>query len=421
MAKVEDMLTKPGAYRTDVEQPTLLPDPEPQDLWCPIISADDHLLEPPALFDRVPAKVRDGAPHMVTGEDGRPHWEIEGESIMITGVNAVSGRPVSEWRLLSISYEEMRRGVWDPDERVRDMELNGVWASLNFPSAVWGFAGSRFSKMRDTDVGYACVQAYNDWMLEAWCGSHPDRLISCSIPWLADPQKAAAEVRRNAADGCRSVSFSENPEALGFAPLYGEAWDPFFAACCETGTVINLHVGSSGQVSRPSVDSPPPVVVALFPLNGILAVVDWIFAKIPVRFPDIKIALSEAGVSWVPMVIERLKRTWCQREWYPHFWSLEDGDPVALLHRNFFFTSIEDPSAFRLLDLIGEDHVMLESDYPHQDSSWPETQSLIRDELQHLPAATVRKLGFENAAALYRHPLPPADLIARAGFQHASV
>jgi predicted TIM-barrel fold metal-dependent hydrolase len=142
-----------------------------------------------------------------------------------------------------------------------------------------------------------------------------------------------------------------------------------------------------------------------------MAMIDWIFAKIPVRFPDIKIVLSEAGVSWVPSAIERLKRAYRQVD-SSDVWTRQDPDPVDLVRRNFWFTSIEDPSAFRLLDLIGEDRVMLESDYPHYDSSWPDTQRMARDQLSHLSPQTVRKVCFENAAHVYRHRLPPEHLVA---------
>jgi predicted TIM-barrel fold metal-dependent hydrolase len=174
---------------------------------------------------------------------------------------------------------------------------------------------------------------------------------------------------------------------------------------------MNLHVGSSGAVHHSSKASPYEVSVALFPLNGIETIVDWIYARIPARFPNLKIALSEAGVSWVPMAIERLRRVYRQRE-ASVVWLETDGDPVDILHRNFWFTSIENPSAFRLLDLIGEDRVMAEIDYPHGDTTWPDSQALIRSEMEHLAPEVVRKICYENAAELHQHPEPPPDMVA---------
>jgi len=283
---------------------------------------------------------------------------------------------------------------------------------LCFPSVVWGFAGWRFARLRDPEVGLAALRAYNDWMIEEWCATDLDRYIPCQLTWLADAEIAAAEIRRNAERGFRSVSFSENPEGLGFPGIHDGYWDPFFAACEETGTVINLHVGSSGRTTNPSSQSPTDAVAALFPISGIETVVDWIFAKIPIRFPGLRIALSEAGVSWVPMVIERLRRAYRMVEASDN-WSSTDPDPVDLLHQTFYFTSLEDPSAFRLLDIIGVDRVMVETDFPHMDSTWPESQGMVRSQLEGLGRDAIEKICFRNAAALYQHPLPPDEMVAR--------
>jgi predicted TIM-barrel fold metal-dependent hydrolase len=267
-----------------------------------------------------------------------------------------------------------------------------------------------FAGMADRAAGLAAVRAYNDWVVEEWCAAAPERFIPCQVPWLADPADAAVEIRRNAAQGFKAVSFSENPSALGYPSIYTGHWDEYFAACEETDTVLCLHVGSSGAVTCTTVDAPLAVPVALFPLNGIQALVDWVFSKVLLRFPGLKITLSEAGASWVPMAIERIRRAHRQRE-SADYWTAADPDPEEIVHRNFWFASIEDPSAFRLLDVIGEDKVMVESDYPHCDTSWPETQDLVRGQLAHLPLETVRKVCYENAAALYRHPLPSDEFV----------
>jgi predicted TIM-barrel fold metal-dependent hydrolase len=390
-----------------------IPDPEPEVLFCPMISVDDHLLEPPTLFEgRLTAKLQPRAPRVVEDERGVPWWEIDGTPFPLTMVNGAATRPMSQWDNGASKWDDFGPGVMDPKRRLRDMDVSGIWASLCFPSSPWGFAGTRFSLMQDSEVGLACLQAYNDWMLEEWCGAAPDRYIPCQLSWFQDPHVAAAEVRRNAARGYRAVSFSENPAPLGFSSLYGETWDPFFAACAETGTVVNLHVGSSGVISQPSPESPQEVNVCLFPVAGLAAMFDWIYARIPVRFPELKIVLSEAGVSWVPMAIERLRRAYRQCSAPIASWSPNDIDPVELVHRNFYFTSIEDPAGFRLLDLIGDDHVMVETDYPHYDSTWPFSQAMIESELAELPAESIRKVCYGNAASLYRHPEPPAAMLA---------
>ena len=396
------------------------PEPVPRPIFCPVISVDDHALEPPNLFvDRLPRRFLDHAPRFVEPEDNWPHWLIDGERVNMSGGNATSGLMPKDWFRFALRYSELRDAVWKPDVRIRDMDLNGVWASLNFPSMVFNFTATRLWKMSDPELGLACIRAYNDWILEEWCAAAPDRFIPCQVPWHPDPVKAAAEIRQNASRGFRAVTFSENPELLGLPSIHTGHWDPFFAACEETGTVINLHVGSSGHVHMPSSDSPVPLSVVLFPLNAIEAIVDWIYSRIPIRFPKLKIVLSEGGASWVPMIVERLNRAQRSLE-AQTYWTTNDPHPVDVLRNSFWFASIEDPSAFRILDVVGEDRMMVETDYPHPDSTWPDSQALFAQQMEALPEATVRRICFGNAAELYTHPEPPQSMIDASTFWSTS-
>ena len=344
---------------------TFIDEPPREKLFCPIVSPDDHALEPPTLFEeRLPNRLQSRAPYVRQGEDGAAWWVIEGTSVPITMANGGVGRVVSEWGTIASTYDEFRRGVWDSEARLHDMDLTGVWASLCFGSLIWGFAGTRFSTMSDRELGLSCLRAYNDWMFDEWCGAAPDRYIPCQLPWLRDAEQGSVEIYRNADRGVHAVSFSENPEPLGFPNIYDRSWDPFFRACEETGTVVNLHVGSSRRPLGHVSSSHDAVGVALFPVSGISALIDWVYSGIPIRFPNLTIVLSEAGISWVPMAIERLRRAYRQASRVGKGWPADAPTPMDLVRRNFAFTSIEDPSGFRLLDLIGPDSVMVETDSP---------------------------------------------------------
>ena len=126
------------------------------------------------------------------------------------------------------------------------MDINGVWASLNFPSMITGFCGRVYSQAKDPDLGLAVTRAWNDWLFEEWYSPYPERIIPLGITWLADPEIGAEEIRRNAARGFVSVTLPERPHRIGFPSLFSGYWDPIIAACAETDTVISLHVGSSG-------------------------------------------------------------------------------------------------------------------------------------------------------------------------------
>jgi predicted TIM-barrel fold metal-dependent hydrolase len=269
---------------------------------------------------------------------------------------------------------------------------------------VFGFCGQRFLRMRDPKIALLCVRAYNDWVIDEWTAPYPDRIIPSQLSWLLDSVAAAEEVRRNAARGFKAVSFSENPEKLGLPSIHTGYWDPFLQACEETGTVINLHIGSSSSVIYPSSDGPLDTMAALFAVNAMSAAVDWVFSKIPLRFPNIQIALSEGGIGWVPMILDRLDYMFAVPR--TNTWKGEAVSPSEVLRRNFWYASFWDPSIFALRDRIGVDHIMVEADYPHVDSTWPDTQEIIDRALAGVPPEDARKITHENAARLYRHPLP---------------
>jgi len=301
----------------------------------------------------------------------------------------------------------MRRGAWDIEWRIRDMDVNGVYASLCFPSFLPGFCGHRLQLTTDDrDLSRATVRAWNDWHIEEWAGAQPGRIIPCQIPWLLDAEAAADEVRANAARGFKAVTFSEAPHLLGLPSLHTGYWDPLMAACEETGTVVNLHVGSSSSSPSTSDDAPADVVGVLFFGYAMFAAVDWLFSRIPVRFPDLRICLSEGGIGWVPALLDRLDHMRRYSDMYGTWQGIE-LTPAEVLQRNFWFCAIEDPTAFAARERIGVDRILLESDYPHCDSTWPDTQAVIHAEIGHLPADDVRRMTWANAAELYRHPVPP--------------
>ena len=398
---------KTGAERTV----TFLPEPERAERKYLVISADDHIVEPPDTWEgRVPAKFAERAPRVIEKDDKSQTWLYDGQELPNVGFNAVIGRPVDEYSFEPSRFDEMRKGAWDIDARVADMDLNGVYASVNFPSFVPGFAGQRLQLLTDdTELAMAAVRGWNDWQLESWVQRHPDRIIPNQIPWLLDPHVGAALIRENAERGFKSVTFPETPVGHGMPSIHSGHWDPFIEACADTGTVINLHIGSSGASPTTSDDAPPDVTGVLFFGFAMFAAVDWLYSMYPVKHPDLKICMSEGGIGWVAGLMDRLDHMLSYHDMYGT-WT-DELKPSEVLARNFWFCAVEDPSSFNQLDRIGHEHVLLESDYPHCDSTWPNTQRVIEHEIGHLPADDIRRITWQNAAELYRHPVP-ASVIA---------
>jgi predicted TIM-barrel fold metal-dependent hydrolase len=385
-----------------------LPEPEPREVRYTVISVDDHLVEPPGMFEgRLPARLADRAPRVIE-EDGNEAWDFEGQLYSQVGVNAIAGRRPETYSIEPARFDEMRRGCWDIHERIRDMDIAGIWASLNFPSQITGFCGRVYSAAKDQELGLAVTRAWNDWLFEEWYSPYPDRIIPMGITWMADPEVGASEIRRNAERGFRSVTLPERPHKIGLPSLFSGYWDPIIAACAETGTVISLHVGSSGM-SDPAPGSPVvPLVATLFGQLSLHACAEWLWSAYPVRFPDLKIAMSEGGIGWVAMLLDRLDNI-VDRSGYGKDWP-GDLRPAEVLKRNFYFCTIDDPSTIDTRHRIGVDHVMVETDYPHGDSTWPDTQDIIHRCWGHIPAEELRMMTHRNAARLYRHPLPETCL-----------
>jgi predicted TIM-barrel fold metal-dependent hydrolase len=386
---------------------TLLPDPEPRPVHYTVISVDDHLVEPPDMFEgRLPARFADLAPRIIENDKGQQVWLFEGDVYTQVAMNAVSGRRPEFIKVEPTRFEDMRRGCWDIDARIADMDINGVWASLNFPSMITGFCGRVFSAARDRALGLAVTKAWNDWLYEAWWQPYPDRIIPCGITYLTDPELGAAEIRRNAERGFRSVTLPERPHQIDNLPsLFSGYWDPIIAACEETDTVISLHVGSTGM---PPMAADSPMVglgATLFGQMSLSACAEWVWSALPARFPNLKIAMSEGGIGWVAMLLDRLDNV-VARSGYGRDYDPSGISPAEVLARNFWFCTIDDPSTIDTRHRIGIDHIMVEVDYPHGDSTWPDTQEVIRRCWGHLPADELRKLTHENAAALFRWPLP---------------
>jgi hypothetical protein len=296
-----------------------------------VISVDDHVVESPDMFKRwLPSHLRDRAPsvervswEMVPGnrQAFRPatsgpkadFWRFEDLWQGIARGMASVGMDNSDITRVPMSFDEMRPGCYDPKARLADLDLVGIERSMCFPNQV-RFCGQVFLWMRHKEFALACVKAYNDWIVEEWCGDSGGRLLPvCLIP-MWDPVAAAAEVRRNAARGVRAVAFSELPAQLDLPSIHDRNgyWLPFFDACNETGTVVCCHIGSSSTIASTSADAPLGVSVALSTINSQLALADWLISGLFARYDNLKLALSESQIGWMPFMFERVDRIWRQ-------------------------------------------------------------------------------------------------------------
>jgi len=395
---------------------------EPSIIEIPkIISVDDHVVEPAHLWQTwLPEKFKERGPRSerrgigtmrhIGGGTYEQTFDPDGpkadcwiyEDLVYINKRHVAsvGFDRDDMTMSPITYDEMRKGCWDPKARLEDMDVNWVEASLCFPTFP-RFCGQTFTEAKDKELSLACVKAYNDWMVDEWCGDSNGRLIPLTIIPLWDPQLAADEVRRNAARGVRAVCFSEIPPHLGLPSIHSGLWDPFFQACEETMTVVNMHIGSSSKMPATSADAPVAVAATLSFNNAMASLTDFLFSGVLVRFPTLRLAYSEGQIGWLPYVLERADAVWEDHRAWGGVAELVPEPPSTYFHRQVWGCFFKDFHGLRSLDVIGEDRVTFETDYPHTDSTWPDSKLIAEKMVAGLSQATVNKVIRENAIHLY--------------------
>ena len=414
------------------ETPEFLRDPEPRAVVYTLISVDDHVVEPAHTFEgRLPRRLADRAPRIIelepgvevkqatkslppvtATEPGHQAWRYEGNVFSQIGLNAVVGHTdFLKLRSEPTSFANMRPGCFDAAARVKDMDIAGIWSSLNFPSQIAGFCGSIFARSEDPELGQAVLRAWNDWFFEEWFSPFPDRFIPCGLTWLADPTVGAEEIRRNAERGFRAVSLPELPHWLGYPEVHTDYWDPVLRACVETDTAVCLHVGSSGMMPLPATGPRFEKNITLFPSLSLLATTEWLWSGVVQKFPTLKLVMSEGGIGFVPLLKDRLDYVMQHSGAGGGLRWSGDLSPSEVLEHNFWFCMLDDPSTLPIIDRVGTDRVMLEVDYPHSDSTWPDSQAHTQRRLTapgvQLSADDIAAITYRNAAKVFRSPLPP--------------
>jgi predicted TIM-barrel fold metal-dependent hydrolase len=379
-----------------------------------IISVDDHVVEPADLWTaRLPAAYRERGPRIVRrkvklGIDpaalkqsavgnaiAKAGW-VEADDGTWSDVwlyddlvwpmhqgNSVVGPP-EEGRHITegidpITFDDIRRAAWDPAERVKDMDINHVEASVCFPGTFPRFCGQGFLERADKDLALLCVQAYNDWMIDDWCGGdRRGRLIPLTIVPLWDAELAAREIRRCADKGSFAITFSEGPHELGLPSISDpqHRWDPMFAACADVGAIICMHFGSSSKMPQASPDAPSIVSSTIVFQNGMGSMLEFILSGVLERHPELKILYAEHQVGWMPYLLERADKLWEQRG-TSLFGSSLPRPPSSYVPGHVYGSIFDDDTGLRNRDFIGMSQICAEVDYPHGDGTYPESREIL--------------------------------------------
>jgi predicted TIM-barrel fold metal-dependent hydrolase len=302
-------------------------------------------------------------------------------------------------QMTAITYDEMRPGCWDRDERIKDFALNWVDGSLPFPTFP-RFCGQTFYEGNDKDLGLACVRAYNDWMVEEWCEpSGGVNIPLCLIP-LWDVDLAAQETKRNADRGVRAICFSELPHHLKLPTIHTGYWDPLFQVCNDNDVVLCMHIGSSSTTPAASPDAPGGVGGTLAFNNSMASLADWLFSTKLIKFPKLKLAYSEGQIGWIPYALERADTVWSQHDSWQHAKSRIPEPPSTYYYGRIFGCFTADRHGLASLGEVGPDNICFETDYPHTDSTWPNSKEYVEKILAGFDDQVVYKVLRGNAISM---------------------
>jgi len=371
-----------------------------------IVSADDHIdltwLPKDLWQTRVPAQWRDRAPKVVDTSDG-PYWICDGDRWESWGGRRGAAGAQGGRRTALERGGVLEPGVLRPTTtslRLADMDRDGIDATVMYGPIVPLL-------IRDPGLRRVCYRAYNDWLAE-FCATASDRLIGAGLIPIDDPADAAEEVRHLRRAGLRTGMFLA---ARVETPLWDEAWEPLWAAAAEARLPIGFHLGGGLRTvafSGPKANDPGNMGVRVscstLQMDEPFAAV--VFSGALERHPTLRIVLAETGIGWLPYVLERMDDTYDKFVDATEYWRAHGGlrlkrPPTAYFRQQVWATFQTDHAGLRLLDTLGADRVMWASDYPHADSTWPESRKAIEDNFKDVPPPAQRRILCDNARELY--------------------
>jgi uncharacterized protein len=368
-----------------------------------LISADDHVQEHPEVWTSRLSRAKWGErmPHIERGADGRDYWVVEGQRMALSGValaNAVTGD-----RTLDLArWADVPRMVYSAPERLQAMDMDGIDYSVLYPS-VSGVAGEVFGKFADAELELACVQAYNDWLIEEWVGVSPRFVPQCLVP-IWPMEQTVAEIRRAVALGHKGVIYPASPMELRQVPHINDpAYDPLWAVCQDLGVPLCFHAGASPKIQmRPGDGFAAPVAAAFSSVvrsvSSIAVLANFLISRVLHRFPKLKVVFAESSLGWGAYEIE-----------YADYQSDADGlpaegyplKPSELFQRQCYVTCWYDRMSLRARHYLGTTNILWSSNFPQASSTWPNTRQHVALSFADLAEVERRQMQWENAAKLY--------------------
>jgi predicted TIM-barrel fold metal-dependent hydrolase len=366
------------------------------------VSVDDHVQEVPSLWiDRVEKKFRERVPHLQTSTDGSEQWMLNGK-VLLDGRAARAGALMADRNEDSKRWADVPLAAYKPSERLKAMDSAGIDYSVLYPT-VAGLAGETFGRLQDFELEIACVEAYNDWLIDEWASASDRFIPQCLVP-IWPVEAAITEAKRAVAKGHRGVIFPSLPMHLRKVPhVSGPEYDPFWSACEELNVPVCLHAGASPELQSPLPPQMKPALAAAVdaatkPVSTVFVLSLYSFSRVLLRHPKLRLVLAESALTWAMLYLE-----WADHQ-FEHDGLAREGyelTPSQMFKRQCFLNSWYDPVA-PFTDYIGADRVLWSANLPLANSTWPRIGETIDRCFKGVSAEARERVLWKNAAELYR-------------------
>jgi predicted TIM-barrel fold metal-dependent hydrolase len=369
-----------------------------------ILSSDSHVFEPPDLWStRIDRAFRDRAPR-IERIDGADEIVIEADQVL-SGIGLISNAGARFDAPETISgrgrFDDVPRGGYDPEQHLADMRLDGVAGEVLYPSQ-----GLFYFRIKDTPLMSAIFRAYNDWLAE-FCTTDPARLKGIAMVNVDDVQEGIRELERCARMGLAGAMITEYP--LDHRRYDQPDYEPFWAAAESLGMPLSLHTATRregkirGAGAKTLRDATSRSTKAFYPA---MSMCDMIFSGVFERHPRLTLAIVEFELSWAPNVLAAMDYTYRERHEEAFHRFKGDMRPSDFFHRNVVLSFQEDAIGIRLRDVIGVDNMMWGSDYPHSESTFPQSRKILAEILSGVPHDEQAKIVGSNTARVYGFDAP---------------
>jgi predicted TIM-barrel fold metal-dependent hydrolase len=373
------------------------------ELGIKLISSDNHINEPRDLFtSRFPAHLKDKAPRVVRGKDGGDGWSLTGEIPKRTyGLEAMAGFDKKDYRISGLTYETLRPGNYNGAEHLKDMDIDGTYASVVYPAM-----GLTLYTHPDKEVAAAGFRAFNDWIIDDFQSADPKRLCGLALtPTELGIDFAVAEMQRMVKKGVRAMFIPGSPSVPYNHPTH---YEPLWQAANEHNITLCFHRNHGGPPDKTDWDfqdqdkvSIGGIVTRYF--SAVRPFSYLIFSGLFDRYPNLKIVGAEVDCGWVPFWVQTLVHHWeIQTSWFPL--KLKHS-PLDFIGKNIFTTNVDDYVGYDLIKTglfpYLSNMTMFSSDYPHSATIWPHSRQVANKMIDGMKPEDARKALSDNAVRVF--------------------